>query len=67
MKKLQISRNVLNRQACKGKVYKWPVPFNIGSSPADPGRRLFAVIAAASGGGVFDWTTRAVGGRERPC
>jgi VWFA-related protein len=31
----------------------------IGSRPADPGRGLFAKIAAASGGAVFDWTNRA--------
>ena len=38
-----------------------PRPFpaiRIGSPPADPGRELFSRIAAASGGEIFEWTTR---------
>jgi VWFA-related protein len=36
----------------------FPIAIQIGSPPADPGRQLFAQIAAASGGEVFEWTTR---------
>ena len=36
-----------------------PFPvIRIGSPPADPGRELFGQIAAASGGQLFEWTTR---------
>jgi Ca-activated chloride channel family protein len=36
-----------------------PFPaIRIGSAPSDPGRELFAQIAAASGGEVFEWATR---------
>ena len=36
-----------------------PFPgIRIGSPPADPGRELFSKIAAASGGEIFEWTTR---------
>jgi Ca-activated chloride channel homolog len=36
-----------------------PFPnIRIGSAPADPGRKLFEQIAAATGGEIFDWTTR---------
>lgn len=45
----------------------FPSVIRVGSRPADPGRELFAQIAVATGGEVFDWTTRqdlvaAVGG-----
>jgi Ca-activated chloride channel homolog len=36
----------------------FPRAIRIGSRPADPGRELFAQIAAAGGGEVFEWTTR---------
>ena len=36
----------------------FPAVIRIGSPPADPGRELFGQIAAASGGEVFEWTTR---------
>jgi len=36
----------------------FPNVIRIGSRPADPGRELFAQIAVASGGAVFEWTTR---------
>jgi VWFA-related protein len=36
----------------------FPIAINIGSPPADPGRELFAQIAAASGGELFEWTTQ---------
>jgi Ca-activated chloride channel homolog len=35
-----------------------PTLIRIGRSPADPGRKLFEQIAAASGGEVFEWTTK---------
>jgi VWFA-related protein len=35
------------------------IALHIGSPPADPGRGFFAKIVAASGGAIFDWTTRA--------
>jgi len=37
----------------------FPNIIRIGSPPADPGRGMFAKITAASGGEIFDWTTRA--------
>jgi VWFA-related protein len=37
----------------------FPNVVHIGSRPKDPGEGLFAKIAAASGGAIFDWTTRA--------
>lgn len=36
----------------------FPNVIRIGSRPADPGRELFAQIAVATGGAVFEWTTR---------
>jgi VWFA-related protein len=36
----------------------FPSTIRIGSRPADPGRELFAQIAVASGGEVFEWATR---------
>ena len=36
----------------------FPSVIRIGSAPDDPGRGLFEKIAAASGGEVFEWTTR---------
>ena len=36
----------------------FPGTIHIGSRPVDPGRELFAQIAVASGGQVFEWTTR---------
>jgi VWFA-related protein len=36
----------------------FPIAIHMGSPPADPGRELFAQIAAASGGKLFEWTTR---------
>lgn len=38
-----------------------PRPFpviRLGKSPANPGRKLFEQITAASGGEIFEWTTR---------
>ena len=35
------------------------IGLRIGGPPADPGRGFFAKIVAASGGAIFDWTTRA--------
>lgn len=35
----------------------FPGAIGMGSRHADPGRELFAQIAAATGGAVFDWTT----------
>lgn len=43
------------------KVVRGPFPsfgIRLGSPAADPGRKLFAQIAEATGGEVFDWTTR---------
>ncbi len=36
----------------------FPTPIRIGKPPADPGRELFEQIAASTGGGVLEWTTR---------
>lgn len=36
----------------------FPNVIRIGAPPADPGRELFTQIAAATGGAVFEWTTR---------
>jgi VWFA-related protein len=36
----------------------FPPAIRIGKSPDDPGRKLFEQIATASGGEVFEWTTR---------
>ena len=36
----------------------FPPLFRIGSAPEDPGRKLFEKIAEASGGEIFEWTTR---------
>ncbi|HEY3038481.1 MAG TPA: VWA domain-containing protein [Pyrinomonadaceae bacterium] len=36
----------------------FPAAIRIGSPPADPGRKLFEQIAATTGGGVLEWTTR---------
>jgi VWFA-related protein len=36
----------------------FPTAIRIGPRPADRGRELFEQIAAATGGGVFEWTTR---------
>lgn len=43
------------------KVVRGPFPsfgIRLGSPAADPGRKLFAQIAEATGGELFDWTTR---------
>ncbi len=37
----------------------FPPVIRIGLPPNDPGRQLFEKIATASGGEIFDWTTRA--------
>ena len=36
----------------------FPAVISIGSAPDDPGRELFQKIAIASGGEIFEWTTR---------
>ena len=36
----------------------FPAVIRIGKAPADPGRKLFELITAASGGEIFEWTTR---------